>query len=89
MAKQTFSIPCRFRRTTGKWDDPNRQEFVTLADVLIEIDLGAIAEELGYRAIRSKGGKARALRGLIVVKCKNARRLDPPPVWNSKGTPPA
>lgn len=75
MRSQTFSVPMKFRRTLGKWNDPNRQEFVTQVDVEIEINFEQIARHLGFKALTNKGGKARGMSGAIVVRCKNARRI--------------
>lgn len=40
----------------------------TQHDLIIEADLDLIANRLGYRAVRSKGGKSTALGGLLVVR---------------------
>jgi hypothetical protein len=39
------------------------------------VDVGVILNSLSTKALRSKGQKAQALRGAVVVKIKNARKL--------------
>ena len=45
-----------------------------VGDVVVTVDIDAIARALGSRALRSKGGKAVALKGLVTVKARNVKR---------------
>ena len=44
----------------------------TEEEVLVEVDMEGIAKELGPRACRSKGKRAQALCGFVVVTAKPA-----------------
>jgi hypothetical protein len=46
------------------------------ADVTVEVDLEGLARELGPKAIRSKGNRAREAGGLVLVRAHNLRRGD-------------
>lgn len=57
----------------GGWRSvPDGQE---RAEVLLSVDLEAIAYELGQKAMRNKSGKAKAFNGLIVVKALKRQRI--------------
>lgn len=45
------------------------------ADIEVWIDWVAIIRQLGRRAMLSKGKKAEALRGAVVVRSRNARKV--------------
>ena len=46
-----------------------------LADLFVSVDLADIAAQLSRRAILSKGKRATALKGAIVVSARNARPI--------------
>ena len=47
---------------------------VSTGDVVVTVDIDAIARRLGPRALSSRGGKSVALSGLVMVKARNVKR---------------
>lgn len=51
----------------------------TEATIALHIDIDGIIEELGTKAVKSKSGRATAMRGLVVVKVDRRSIVHHPP----------
>lgn len=47
---------------------------IEIADVTLSIDMDALCQVIGYRAMKNKTGKAKYFGGLIVAKVANRQR---------------
>lgn len=76
----TFAEPRRaavrihYRRDDA--GESHRVRIVSVGDVTVSVDLAAILSMLGDRALNNKSGKARFMKGAVLVTARNVTRTE-------------
>lgn len=82
-ARFTMSMRVRMHRKATEEDrekDPTLTQWTNVhdgylsGDIVVEVDLEGLAKELGEKALRSAGKKAREAGGLVLVRATNVIR---------------
>lgn len=48
---------------------------IEIADVTLTIDMDALCQQIGFRAMKNTSGKAKYFGGLVVAKVSNRKRV--------------